>query len=60
MLDHYFSLGERAIRYDSRLPTVPLDMQQKADLIAFLTSLTDESLVRRFAATDSQSDDSKP
>ncbi len=50
VVDHYFSLGKRAIRYDARLPQAPLDMQQKADLIAFLTSLTDEAFVRRFAA----------
>ncbi len=50
VLDHYFGLGEGAIRYDARLPRVNLDMQQRADLLAFLTSLTDESFVRRFAA----------
>jgi cytochrome c peroxidase len=50
VLDHYFSLGEGAIRYDARLPREALDMQQRADLIAFLTSLTDENFVRRFAA----------
>ncbi len=49
VLDHYFSLGERAIRYDPRLPRVKLDMQQQADLIAFLTSLTDEEFVHRFS-----------
>ena len=49
VLDHYFSLGDRASRYDARLPR-RLNMQQRADLIAFLTSLTDESFVRRFAA----------
>ena len=48
VLDHYFSLGERAIRYDARLPRTPLDMRQRADLIAFLTSLTDQAFVRRF------------
>ena len=48
VLDHYFGLGERAIRYDARLPRTPLDMQQRADLIAFLASLTDEAFVRRF------------
>jgi cytochrome c peroxidase len=48
VLDHYFSLGKRTIRYDARLPRAPLDMQQRADLIAFLTSLTDETFVRRF------------
>src|SRR5262249_40581379 len=60
VLDHYFGLGERAIRYDPRLPRASLDMQQKADLIAFLTSLTDEVFVRRFAATATPSDDPKP
>ena len=49
VLDHYFSLGDRASRYDARLPRTPLDRQQRADLIAFLTSLTDESFARRFA-----------
>jgi cytochrome c peroxidase len=50
VLDHYFGLGEGAIRYDARLPRVKLDMQQRADLLAFLGSLTDETFVRRFAA----------
>ena len=50
VLDHYSSLGDRAIRYDARLPRTALDMQQRADLIAFLTSLTDEDFVGRFAA----------
>jgi cytochrome c peroxidase len=49
VVDHYFTLGVRAIRYDPRLPRASIDMQQKADLKAFLTSLTDESFVRRFA-----------
>ena len=48
VLDHYFSLGERAIHYDARLPRTALTMQQRADLIAFLTSLTDEAFVHRF------------
>jgi cytochrome c peroxidase len=50
VLDHYFGLGKRAIRYDRRLPRVSLDMQQKADLVAFLNSLTDEDFVRQSAA----------
>jgi hypothetical protein len=49
VLDHYFGLGKRAIRYDRRLPRVPFDMQQKADVVAFLKSLTDEDFVRRAA-----------
>ena len=49
VLDHYFGLGEGAIRYDARLPRVKLDMQQRADLLAFLASLTDEAFVHRFA-----------
>jgi len=51
VVNHYFSLGPRAIRYDRRLPRTTLDMQQKADLVAFLRSLTDEDFVRRYAAT---------
>jgi cytochrome c peroxidase len=49
VVDHYFSLGPRAIRYDRRLPRTTLDMQQKADLVAFLRSLTDKDFVRRYA-----------
>lgn len=60
VLDHYFSLGKRSIRYDPRLPRTPLNMKQKADLIAFLESLTDESFVRRFAARPASSGDSNP
>jgi hypothetical protein len=37
------------------LPRVPFDMQQKADLVAFLKSLTDEDFVRR-AATAASAD----
>jgi cytochrome c peroxidase len=50
VLDHYFSLGAEAIRYDARLPRVAIDMHQRADLIAFLSSLTDEDFVSRYAA----------
>jgi hypothetical protein len=50
VLDHYFSLGAGAIRYDARLPRAAIDMQQRADLIAFLRSLTDEDFVSRYAA----------
>lgn len=46
VLDHYSGLGDQAIRYDRRLPRTPLSSEQKADLIAFLTSLTDEAFVR--------------
>jgi cytochrome c peroxidase len=48
VLDHYFGLGERAIRYDARLPRTTLNVQQRADLIAFLDSLTDQEFVRRY------------
>jgi len=60
VLDHYFGLGKRAIRYDQRLPRVSLDMQQKADLVAFLRSLTDEDFVRRSATATAPSGDSRP
>lgn len=60
VLDHYFGLGQRAIRYDRRLPRISLDMQQKADLVAFLKSLTDEDFVRRSAAATVPSGDALP
>jgi cytochrome c peroxidase len=60
VVDHYFGLGKRAIRYDLRLPRVSFDMQQKADLIVFLTSLTDESFLRRCAAMSKPSGDPTP
>lgn len=60
VLDHYFGLGKRAIRYDRRLPRVSLDMQQKADLVAFLKSLTDEDFVRHCATATTPSGDSHP
>ena len=60
VLDHYFGLGKRAIRYDRRLPRVPFDMQQKADLVAFLKSLTDEDFVRHSAPATAPSGASPP
>jgi cytochrome c peroxidase len=60
VIDHYFSLGPRAIRYDRRLPRITLDMQQKADLVAFLRSLTDDDFVRRYAAAAAPARDSSP
>ena len=60
VLDHYSSLGQNSIRYDARLPRTTLDMQQRTDLIAFLTSLTDEAFVRRFATTPVQASDRNP
>ena len=54
VLDHYFGLGAGAIRYDARLPRVAIDMHQRADLIAFLSSLTDEDFVSRYAANTVQ------
>lgn len=60
VLDHYFGLGKQGIRYDRRLPRVSLDMQQKADLVAFLKSLTDENFVRQSATATAPSGDSLP
>lgn len=60
VLDHYFGLGDRAIRYDSRLPRVKADVQQRADLIAFLNSLTDEEFVRHLASLPSAASASDP
>jgi cytochrome c peroxidase len=60
VLDHYSSLGDGAIRYDARLPRTALDTQQRADLIAFLTSLTDEDFVGRLAAATASSGAGNP
>lgn len=53
VLEHYSELGARAARgivQDQRLPRAPLTAQERADLIAFLESLTDEGFVGRYAA----------
>jgi cytochrome c peroxidase len=60
VVDYYFSLGRRAIRYDRRLPRTTFDMQQKADLVAFLRSLTDEDFVRRCASAAAPVRNSSP
>jgi len=49
VLEHYSTLGPRATHYDRRLPRVALTSGERADLIAFLESLTDESFVNRNA-----------
>jgi hypothetical protein len=46
------AIAARAVRYDPRLPRAGFSAQQRADLNAFLTSLTDEAFVHRFAAVD--------
>jgi cytochrome c peroxidase len=56
VLEHYSRLGERrrvagTTRYDPRLPHGALSATERAGLIAFLGSLTDESFVQRFAAS---------
>ena len=60
VVDHYFNLGPRAIRYDRRLLRTTFDMQQKADLVAFLRSLTDEDFVRSYAAATALARNSSP
>jgi cytochrome c peroxidase len=42
-----------ATEYDPRLPQSAFSVQQRADLNAFLNSLTDEAFAHRFAAVDS-------
>lgn len=56
VLEHYSTVAlrsrtGRAGRYDRRLPQDPLSETQRAELIAFLQSLTDESFVKRFTAS---------
>jgi cytochrome c peroxidase len=55
VLEHYSQLAahahdEGASRYDPRLPRAALTSTERAELIAFLDSLTDESFVARFTA----------
>jgi cytochrome c peroxidase len=53
VLEHYSALaGRRAAgeRLDPRLPHAPLSATERAELHAFLESLTDQSFVQRFAA----------
>jgi cytochrome c peroxidase len=55
VLEHYSALGARAQahrgRQDRRLPQRPLGPSERAELLAFLGSLTDESFVQRFAGS---------
>jgi cytochrome c peroxidase len=46
VLDHYTAAGGRT---GTRLPAMKLTSDERVDLIAFLTSLTDEAFVQRFA-----------
>jgi cytochrome c peroxidase len=55
VLEHYSAIGARAhatrgTHYDPRLPRSALTDSERAELIAFLESLTDEAFVGRFAA----------
>ena len=65
VLEHYSSLGARARaggdgRVDRRLPRAPLSAAERADLIAFLESLTDDSFLRRFAPGRGPAADASP
>jgi cytochrome c peroxidase len=50
VLEHYSAIGARAGGHDRRLPQRAFTAAERADLVSFLASLTDESFVRRFAA----------
>ncbi|HEX4647466.1 MAG TPA: cytochrome c peroxidase [Steroidobacteraceae bacterium] len=61
VLEHYSSVGASSRagggdgglgHPDRRLPRAPLTTTERAELIAFLQSLTDESFVRRFASPE--------
>jgi cytochrome c peroxidase len=49
VLEHYSALGERSGAYDRRLPRAPFTTDERAELLSFLNSLTDESFAKRFA-----------
>jgi cytochrome c peroxidase len=56
VLEHYSRVGERrhaagSRRYDRRLPGGALSSTERAELLAFLDSLTDESFVQRYASS---------
>jgi cytochrome c peroxidase len=61
VLEHYSAIGARvrgaaavtggSLGYDPRLPRGPLTDSERAELLSFLHSLTDESFVRRFATS---------
>ncbi len=52
VLGHYSAIGARAGRHDRRLPHSPFSAGERAELLSFLDSLTDDSFVKRFAAHD--------
>jgi cytochrome c peroxidase len=52
VVDYYSNLAERGMKVDPRLPRVAFTAQERADLVEFLRSLTDETFVRRFANAD--------
>lgn len=63
VLEHYSSVGASSRgeggeagrgRPDRRLPRAPLSTTERAELIAFLQSLTDASFVRRFASPETR------
>jgi cytochrome c peroxidase len=65
VLEHYSDLALHARtpggrHHDRRLPRSVLTPAERADLIAFLSSLTDESFVRRFARTPGPASDTPP
>ena len=56
VLEHYSEVGARAARgvvLDKRLPRAALSAEERADLIAFLDSLTDQDFVSRYTAPTS-------
>jgi cytochrome c peroxidase len=50
VIEHYSTIGSRAGRHDRRLPHARFSAGERAELLSFLASLSDESFVRRFAA----------
>jgi cytochrome c peroxidase len=62
VLEHYSAIGARvhaasavtngSLGYDARLPREAFTAAERAELLSFLDSLTDESFARRFAARE--------
>jgi cytochrome c peroxidase len=51
VLEHYCAIGARPGAHDPRLPRSPFTAAERAELLSFLQSLTDESFMSRFAAS---------
>ncbi|HYL72527.1 MAG TPA: di-heme enzyme, partial [Candidatus Dormibacteraeota bacterium] len=55
VLEHYSAMARRGVPPDLRLPRTPFSSAERAELIAFLDSLSDEAFVQRAVAAGAAS-----